>query len=555
MIKALTLSLLFLLWPAVLRSSPFTHGIVASGHPLATEAGLKVLRDGGNAVDAAISVALTLGVVDGQNSGLGGGCFMLIRLADGKLVALDGRETAPMAATRDMFLKDGVAQMDLCQTGPLASGVPGSLAVYDYASKHFGKKKWKELFLPAGDLAEQGVILNNSSAARLKEVAADMSRFTASRDVFFKTASTTYEAGDTLKQNDLARSYRAIATQGSKWFYEGDFARATARWMKENGGLITELDFAAYKIEIRQPLLTTYRGFTIVGFPPPSSGGVHVAEALNILETFDLKTMEEAARLHVLAETMKLVFADRAHWLGDPAFARVPRGLSEKDYAKTLAKSIHLDHAVEVPSHGTPSGWNQNYFKKHTTHFSVADDQGNWVACTATVNTSFGSKVVIPGTGIVLNNQMDDFSISPGTTNYFGLIGAEANAVAAGKRPLSSMTPTIILRNGKPLFALGAAGGPKIISQVIQEIVALIDLQLPVEQAIAQPRIHHQWFPDELCFEPALPAPLRGFLQERGHKLKASPAMGISQIVGQNPATMEFLGAADPRGYGSARGW
>jgi gamma-glutamyltranspeptidase/glutathione hydrolase len=325
--------------------------------------------------------------------------------------------------------------------------------------------------------------------------------------------------------------------------------------MKQNGGLISAKDFADYKIEIREPLVTTYRGFQVVGFPPPSSGGVHVAEALNILETFDLKAMEPGARLHVLAETMKLVFADRAYWLGDPAFARVPRGLTEKDYARTLAKNISLERTVEISTHGIPADWSQNYFKKHTTHFSTADDQGNWVACTATVNTSFGSKVVIPGTGIVLNNQMDDFSIAPGTTNYFGLIGAEANSVGPRKRPLSSMTPTIVLKDGKPIFALGAAGGPKIISQVIQELVGLLDLGMPVKEAIAQPRIHHQWFPDELIFEETLPVNLRDYLRMRGHKLQAGSGLGISQVVGFNAVSGQFLGAADPRGYGTAQGW
>jgi gamma-glutamyltranspeptidase / glutathione hydrolase len=282
---------------------------------------------------------------------------------------------------------------------------------------------------------------------------------------------------------------------------------------------------------------------------------VHLAQMLNMLEKFDLKSLDEATRLHVIAETMKLAFADRAHWLGDPDFAEVPRGLVSKKYAADLAQGISLDRTAPVASHGFPPDWEKDTFRKHTTHFSVADAEGNWVACTATVNTSFGSKVVIPGTGVVMNNQMDDFSVQPGVANYFGLIGAEANAVAPGKRPLSSMTPTIVLEDQRPIIALGAAGGPRIISQVLLELVFMLDLGLSPQEAIARPRIHHQWFPDELMIEKTLAPELRQALEARGHKLREAGSMGVSQIVARSADGKSLVGAADPRAEGTSAGW
>jgi gamma-glutamyltranspeptidase/glutathione hydrolase len=276
---------------------------------------------------------------------------------------------------------------------------------------------------------------------------------------------------------------------------------------------------------------------------------------LNMLERFDLKKLDEATRLHVIAETMKLAFADRAHWLGDPDFAKVPRGLISKKYAASLARRIDLGKANVVASHGTPPDWERDVFKKHTTHWSVADAEGNWVACTATINTSYGSKVVIPGTGVVMNNQMDDFSVQPGVPNAFKLIGSEANAVAPGKRPLSSMSPTIVFDGGKPIIALGAAGGPKIITAVLQELVAMIDLGKTPADALAAPRIHQQWSPDELLVERGLPDALQSALAARGHKLKEQGGLGVSQIVARSRDGKSFIGAADPRAGGDAKGW
>ena len=384
---------------------------------------------------------------------------------------LDGRETAPAAATRDMFLREGKGNTQLSQTGALASGVPGALAVYARALEKYGRKKLGELLAPAAEIAEQGFAIDASYARKLKDTANPLRRFDSTRAIFCKADGSDFIAGDVLKQPDLARSYRAIAEDGADWFYRGPFAKTTAAWMRENGGILTASDFAGYAVQEREPLVTTYRGCEIIGVPPPSSGGVHVAQSLNILENFDLAALREpGARHHVIAEAMKLAFADRAHWLGDPDFTNVPRGLADKSYARELAARILPDRTIDVPSHGTPPDADTRFFEKHTTHFSTADAEGNWVACTATINTTFGSKVVVPGTGIVLNNEMDDFSIEPGVPNAFGLVGAEANAVAPGKRPLSSMSPTLVLKDGRPILALGAAGGPTIISQTVLNV-------------------------------------------------------------------------------------
>jgi gamma-glutamyltranspeptidase/glutathione hydrolase len=457
-----------------------------------------------------------------------------------------------MAATRNMYVRNGQANPALSQTGALASGVPGALAAYDYAVAHFGRKKLRDLLLSAAALADQGFILDAAYARNLETESTNLAAFTASREVFL---GQPLKAGARLRQPDLATTYRQVAELGTGWFYAGPFAKAVEKWMKANGGLLTAEDFAHYKIVLREPIVSDYRGWRIVGFPPPSSGGVHVAQILNVLEHFSLKSLPEATRLHVIAEAMKLAFADRAYWLGDPDFTPVPRGLLDKNYAAALAAKISLDRASTVSAHGMPPDWHDNIFRKHTTHFSVADAEGNWVACTATINTTFGSKVVVPGTGVILNNEMDDFSIQPGVTNYFGLLGAEANAVAPGKRPLSSMSPTIVLKDGKPILALGAAGGPTIISAVVMELVSMLDLGMSPAEAVAAPRIHHQWFPNELQVEKALPSSLQTRLAGLGLRVQPVGSIAVSQIVSRPLGTGSFTGAADPRAGGSAEGW
>ena len=327
--------------------------------------------------------------------------------------------------------------------------------------------------------------------------------------------------------------------------------------MRAHGGLLTRDDFATYEARQREPIVTTYRDYTIVGFPPPSSGGVHVAQILNILENFDLAEIyrrDPAEAKHILGEAMKLAFADRAHWLGDADYVRVPRGLIDKDYARDLARRIDPARATEVARHGQPDDWQSNVFGQHTTHIATADADGNWVAITATVNTSFGSKVIVPGTGLVLNNEMDDFSVLPGVPNAFGLIGAENNAVAPGKRPLSSMSPTVVLQDGQPILTVGAAGGPKIITQVVLAIVRCLDYGQPLDVALRQPRLHHQWKPDVLMVESGTDAAEIERLLRRGHTLRFLPTGGVSQAIMRGPAE-ELIGAHDPRISGQAAAW
>lgn len=533
---------------------------MASVHPLATAAGLNAMKKGGNAVDAAVATAITLGVVDGHNSGLGGGCFILVRAADGSVTAIDARETAPALATRDMYVKNGVVDEEASKTGALAVATPGALAGYYQVLKLHGKLTLAELLLPAADLAEEGFAMDEVHARRLESVKEKLALFPAPKALYFKPDGTLLKKGDVLKQPDLARTLRAIAEHGIDWFYKGQFADDVDAWMQANGGVLRKSDLASYQVKLREPLRSSYRGHEIIGFPPVSSGGVHVAQILNILEHFDLVAKPPAEREHVLVEAMKLAFADRAHWLGDPAFTRVPRGLVDAEYGEQLAEKIDPDKATPVPQHGEPPRAAEDAFGdtlKHTTHLSTADAEGNWVALTQTVNTAFGSKVIVPGTGVVLNNEMDDFSAAPGVANAFKLLGSDANAVAPGKRPLSSMSPTLVMKEGRPVLSLGAAGGPTIISQTLHNLVYVIDMKLGIREAIAAPRLHHQWNPDVVSIEPAFGADLLKDLESRGHQLKVqgNVGIGVSQAVMWDETTQSFQAASDPRVPGLADGW
>lgn len=567
-----------------------TGGVVAAPQPIAAEYGAKVLRDGGNAIDAAVATALMMGVVDGHNSGIGGGCFINIRTADGETLCIDGRETAPALATRDMFIRDGKAESSLSLTGPLASGVPGSLAAYDLALREHGTKSLAELLRGAADVAEEGFALDSKYAARLRGAADTLRQFPGSAALLLKEDGSPYEEGEILRLPDLAKTYRAVADNGIAWFYGGPFAEVVDEWMRENDGMLRAEDFAAYEAKVRQPVVTRYRGHTVIGMAPPSSGGVHVGQMLNILENFELSEMDEATRLHVIAEAMKLAFADRAYWLGDPDFAAVPKGLASEEYARELAKRIDKEQVTEVEGAGQPpegervfeqfsgdtpspegegvSGIDGNTPSpsgeavaptfitdpdEHTAHLSVADEEGNWVALTATVNTGFGSKVVVPGTGVVLNNQMDDFAAQPGVPNTFGLVGAEANAVAAGKRPLSSMSPTIVLRgegeDARPVLAVGGAGGPRIISATLMTILNVLDERMPLDEAVSACRIHHQWSPDGLLVERRLADEVIEALQAMGHEVEETGAIAVVQAVGVDEEG-NLVAVADPRAPG-----
>lgn len=540
------------------------RGAVATVHPLATRAGLEALASGGNAVDAAVASALMLGVVDGHNSGLGGGCFLLVRLADGRTVAVDGREMAPAAATRDLFLRDGKADPHLSEDGPLAAGVPGELAALDYVSSRFGRIPLRRLLLSSARVAADGFIPSPDYRGRVEGTLRDLAWAPPEAEAFaaFRRIWRVPSGAGTwrLKQPELAGFYRRLSERGATEFYRGEFPRQVEAHLARLGGLLKASDLAAYEVRVREPVRTTYRGLEIVGFPPPSSGGVHVGEILNILEHFDLRRMGEdsADFVHVVTEAMKLAFADRAHWLGDPDFARVPRGLTSKFYARDLAARMDPLHAGLVSGAGQPPAADMDVFERerhrHTTHFSTADAEGNWVACTATVNTSFGSKVVVPGTGLVLNNQMDDFVAQPGVPNFFGLIGADANAVEARKRPLSSMSPTLVLREGKPILSVGAAGGPTIISQTLLAIVRVVDFGRSPAEALDGRRFHHQWRPDVVKLERSWGEPMAAELRRRGHLVEWVESLGATQAVGRT-RNGRFEAAADPRvsGLGATR--
>ncbi len=527
---------------------------MASVQPLATQAGLDALKAGGNAIDAAAAVALTLGVVDGHNSGIGGGCFFLARLADGTFIALDGRETAPAKATRDMYLKDGQVVSELSKTGPLASATPGALAVYDEAVRKHGKLPFAKAFTAGIHHADQGFPIDRVYAKKLAGQVTNLALFPSSKAIFLKPDGSPYLEGETIVQKDLAESYRQMAKNGTAWFYQKTFPKTVEKYMKANGGILTAKDFQDYRIQERTPLTSSYRGWTILGFPPPSSGGVHVAQMLNILEAIESKIPKPGTPefIHRMTEVMKLAFADRAYWLGDPAFANVPRGLTNAVYAKALAAKIDSKKATSV-EHGTPPDWQSNCFEKHTTHFCVADAEGNWVSCTATVNTAFGSKVVIPGTGILMNNQMDDFAVAPGVPNHFKLVGGEANAIAPGKRPLSSMSPTLVMKDDHVVMALGAAGGPTIISQVLLGLTYALDAKMKPAEVVSQPRFHHQWSPDQIRMERSIPAETREKLKSMGHTIDDAEDFGTSQVMMQN-SDGSFSGATDPRCVGQAAG-
>lgn len=535
---------------------------VATVHPLATRAAQNAFERGGNAFDAAVAAAFMLGVVDGHNSGIGGGCFILARTAAGQFVAIDGRETAPALAHRDMYMRDGQPDPRASRIGPLASGVPGQVAALAKASLAYGRGGWSAALREAADVANEGYLIGNSTAAAIRSQAAVLKQFPASAAQYLTADGSPPAVGQRLRQPDLGRTLSALAAEGPDWFYRGPFAQACADWMSSNGGMLSAADFAAYTAVTRPPLKTQYHDWHVIGFPPPSSGGIHVAQMLMMLERFPVATLlrdEPATAVHLLAEVMKRAFADRAHWLGDADYVGVPKGLVSREYCHELAASIDLNRATEVRAHGQPPAADTDLFtRQHTTHLTAADADGNWVAITNTVNTTFGSCVVIPGTGVVLNNEMDDFSIAPGTPNAFGLIGAEANAIAPGKRPLSSMSPTIVTdAEGNPRLTCGAAGGPRIINAVLQCLIRVLDQDLAVDAALAAPRVHHQWSPDQLLLERRWHQAENGesavvtALTQRGHRLAAPGSVAVAQAL-ELTADGQLHAASDPRVEGAA---
>ncbi|SMF07779.1 gamma-glutamyltransferase 1 . Threonine peptidase. MEROPS family T03 [Alteromonadaceae bacterium Bs31] len=529
-------------------AAQITHdgkGAIASGNSIATQLGLDAFARGGNAIDAAAAVAFGLGVVDSANSGIGGGCFILIHWADGTIEAIDGREMAPHKATKDLFLVKGKYEPQLSKTGALAIGVPGSVAALEYIVQKGGKLKWKDAILPAATIAEKGYVVGDYYSKRFSRYSEQLSLFPETAKIFLNEKGAAWAPEHVLKQKDLASTYRKIAKKGSAYFYKGDFAEKVESWMKQNGGIVSAEDFERYQTLVRQPVKTSFKGYTILGFPPPSSGGTHVGQILNILENYPLNKLSSVDRYHYTIEAMKLAFADRAFWMGDADFVDVPTGLVDKSYALSLGKTINPLKANEVKGHGTPPDAATKIFNRHTTHLTVADKEGNWVAITTTINTGFGSKVVIPGTGVLMNNQMDDFTGKAGSANIAGLVGYDANLVEARKRPLSSMSPTIVLKEGKPVLAVGAAGGPTIITQVVQTLLNTLALDMPLEQAMAEPRVHNQWRPERTLVDAFIDAGLRKKLSDRGHTLVDWPAFGGTQAISLEDG--KFIPVTEPR--------
>ncbi|MEZ6133569.1 MAG: gamma-glutamyltransferase [Pirellulaceae bacterium] len=536
------------------------RGVVASVHPLASQAAIAAFERGGNAIDAAVAASLMLSVVDGHNSGIGGGCLALIRKSDGRVLALDGREKAPAAATPNMFYRDGQPDPNLSQIGPLAAGVPGLLAALERLSREHGDIAWNNALENAAAVADDGFEISDNYAGVLASVAQNLSKFPATAQVLLDEVGKPWPAGHRLRQADLAATLRQISQHGAKWFYQGPFANACSDFLKQSGGLITPADFANYNTVERRPVKTPYRENSVIGFPPPSSGGIHIAQMLGMLSAYDVKSIfaeSTAAGLHLLLEVMKRAMADRAYWLGDADFAKVPLGLLDPAYLRQRAGSIELTRATPVESHGQPPRADVDLFgqQKHTTHLTTADESGNVVAITQTVNTSFGCKMIVPGTGVVLNNEMDDFSIAPGVRNAFGLVGSDANLVAPGKRPLSSMSPTLVLNEaGEPILSCGAAGGPKIITTVLQVLVRVLDLGESVEQALAAPRVHHQWSPDRAVCEEAWPNEVLAELSSLGHEIQRISHAAVAQALAREPNSGKLNAASDPRVPSAAMG-
>lgn len=529
------------------------NGMVASDHYLASKAGADVLRNGGNAVDAAIATSLALSVIRNQSTGIGGGGFMVLHLANGDNKVIDYREVAPMKASRDMYLDADKKPVPRLSTfGYKAVGVPGNLAGLDYALKNYGTKALNTLMNAAIGYAENGFPADHHFV-EASETVAKRGTTDELKKVFFNKNSQPYKLGEKVSNPELAETLKTISSKGIDAFYKGEIAQKIVNAMQENGGLISMEDLANYQPKIREPLKGTYRGYEIVTMPPPSSGGTVLLEILNMMEPYNIgwnsTGFGSSRHVHLLTEAMKHAYADRAEFLGDPDFVKVPVDmLTSKAYADKLRAKIK-NHTFDTSYYGKKALDDDH----GTTHYAVIDKWGNIVSATETVNTYFGSNVVIPGTGILMNNEMDDFSKQPGVPNIFGLIGNENNAIAPGKKPLSSMTPTIVLKDGKPFMVAGASGGPRIISGTLHAIMNVIDFGMNIEEAVSMPRFHHQWMPDKLFIEKEMPLDVRNNLEAMGHKLEIGTAESAVQALLFKDGTIS--GASDPRKGGIPDGF
>jgi len=539
---------------SAVRAISAEHGMVVAQESLAAQIGADILRQGGNAVDAAVATGFALAVTYPRAGNIGGGGFMVIHSAErNEDVAIDYRETAPGAITSDIFLgPDGKPDTDKSRNSALGIGVPGTvaglaLALEKYGSGHF---TLAQILKPAIELARNGFVVADDTADTLPDMYRRMARWPNSARTFSRDDGTALRGGDRLIQSDLATTLSAIAEQGPRGFYEGPVAERLAKAVSNAGGIMTTDDLKSYQAVVRAPVRGSYRGYDIVSMPLPSSGGTVLLEALNILEGFAMADMKQgsAPSLHVMVEAMKRAYADRARYLGDPAFVNAPTNiLITKDYAARQRASIDLARATPAADALAVSPPREG---SNTTHYSVVDSRGNAVSNTYTLNFSYGVGLVADGTGVLLNNELDDFTAAPGASNAFGLVGFEANLPGPGKRPLSSMSPTIVLKDGKPVLVTGSPGGSRIISAVLQIVVNMLDYKMDVAAAVAAPRMHHQWMPDVVRVERGFPAETLDALREKGHQ--------VIEPLGQTSANSiavtanGLLGAPDPRTRGAA---
>ena len=534
------------------------NGMVVTSHYLATDEALKVLEQGGNAVDAAVTAAFALAVTQPRSGNIGGGGFMLISFEQrDEVVAIDYREKAPAAAGRDMFLgTDGNVDEALSRYSRKSAGVPGTVAGLALALERYGTISLAKALEPAIRLAQEGFRVPPRFSDGIENAADRMRQHESSRKVFFKPDGSSYEPGDLFVQKDLAATLRRIAEQGSRGFYEGRTADLIVEEMQRGGGLITLEDLKSYRPVVRRPVHGSYRGYDIYSMSPPSSGGAHIVQILNILEGFPVASTghNSAATIHLMAEAMKRAYADRSKYLGDSDFVQVPiKGLTSKAYAEKLRGSINQERASAsatlLPDNPVP------YESNETTHFSVMDRFGNAVSNTYTINFSYGSHILVDGAGFLLNNEMDDFSAKPGVANAYGLIGGDANSIEPNKRMLSSMSPTIVKRAGKNFLITGSPGGSRIITTTLQVLMNVIDHRLNIQAAVNAPRVHHQWLPDEIRIEEGISPDTVRLLEQMGHTVTRRPAMGASQSI-MVDADGTLYGGADPRlSTSSARGF
>jgi len=531
--------------------------MVVTADDLATEVGVQILKQGGNAVDASVAIGFALAVTFPSAGNIGGGGFMVMHLADGKNTTIDFREIAPMAAHEKMFLDSlGNFIPALSQDGWTSSGVPGTVAGLIYALEKYGTMKLKDVIQPAIDLAEKGFVLSYKNYETTESAFEELSKIESTKKIFTKDGKKL-EEGDLFIQKDLVNTLRLIRDNGRDAFYEGDIAKKLVEESKKHGGLFTLKDLREYHAIEREPVEGTYRGNKIISMPPPSSGGICIIEALNTLENFSFRKDEwgSSKYIHTLVEVMKRIYSDRAEHMGDADFYPVPvEELISKSYGRKIANEITEE---AVPSEKIKSlKLFQHKDHEETTHYSVADQFGNAVATTYTLNGAYGNRIVVEGLGFLLNNEMDDFSAKPGVPNQFGLLGSAANSIQPKKRMLSSMTPTIILKDDKPFMIIGSPGGSTIITSVLQTILNVLDFDMNIYDAIAAPKIHHQWLPDEIDFEKfALSDDVQKNLLARGHKLGKEKSLGRMEGIIIDHNTNTFYGATDPRGYGKAEGW